>query len=458
KDSKLMAEQKKAFLEGCDRHNVGKKIAERIFEQIEKFARYGFNRAHSVCYGYVAYQTAYLKAHYPREFFAALMTSEIDSAERIYVLLEECRQLGISVLPPDVNESELGFTVAGDAIRFGLLAVKNVGEGSVQAIVEARHKDGEFTSLGDFARRVNPRALNRRTLESLIHAGATDSLPGARQQKAASVSKMLEFGARAQETSSSRDLFADASGGAERQEPELPVGEEYPTAELLGREKETLGFYISGHPLDSYRTLVGQFRITQIDRLVDAPEDSEVRVVGIFSSVSLKNDKRGKQMAFATLEDFTGATELVCFSDCYEKCRSVISVSRLALVIGRISTREGEAPKILAEELAPLEEIIERFDCQVVIKVAQESADQTLGEALKALEDAEGAEGVAGSEGQKPLLIEYRENGVQALIQSDKYRINPSQEILTKLRTILGDDGFYLKPRRSLSSSAGRRR
>ncbi|MCH7879214.1 MAG: DNA polymerase III subunit alpha, partial [candidate division Zixibacteria bacterium] len=382
KDPRLMAEQKQEFLSGCKEKGVDSKTAERIFDQIETFARYGFNKAHSVCYAYVAYQTAYLKAYYPREFFAALMTSEIDSADRIYQLMEECRQLEITVLPPDVNESELGFSVVDNAIRFGLLAVKNVGEGSVQSILDARAGDGKFSTLADFASRVNPRALNRRTLESLIFAGATDSLKGNRRQKALAVEKTLEYGARSQERSASHDLFADESGAAQRTEPTLSDVEEFNPTDLLSREKETLGFYVTGHPLDRYRTLISQFRVTQIDKLPQAPDNSEVRVAGIFSAISVKVDKRGNQMAFATLEDFTGATELVCFSDCYEKSKALISLGRLALVIGRLTTKEGEAPKILANEIVALEEIIERFDCQLVIKVAQDTADHILTEAL----------------------------------------------------------------------------
>ncbi|HSH00686.1 MAG TPA: DNA polymerase III subunit alpha [candidate division Zixibacteria bacterium] len=436
KDSALMAEQKKEFLAGCDKNNIDPKLAATVFEQIETFARYGFNKAHSVCYGFVAYQTAYLKTYYPLEFFAACMTSEIESSDRINTLMEECRLLGITVMPPDVNESKLEFTVVEEAIRFGLLAVKNVGEASVRAIEEARAADGEFASLANFCARVNSKAINRRTLESLIYAGATDSLPGNRQQKVLAVEKMLEYGARAQEVSSSHDLFGE-DAAALRREPPLPEADDFPTGRALSLEKETLGFYVSGHPLESYRNLVGSFVTSSIAELAQARDGAEVRVAGIFTGVKALNDKRGKRMAFATLEDFTGSTELICFSDCYEQGKDVIVENSMALAVGRISTREGEMPKVLANEVVPLNKLMERFDCQLVIKVGPETADEVLEEALRLLE---------GRNDRKPLLISYRINGSEALIRSKKYRIDPDEESLSALRGTLGEDSVYLAP------------
>ncbi len=444
KDANLMAEQKKEFLIGCEEKKINKKIAATVFDQIEKFARYGFNKAHSVCYAYVAYQTAFLKAHYPHEFLAACMTSEIDSSDRINILLEECRQLKIKALPPDVNESQLEFTVVDGNIRFGLLAIKNVGEAAVNAIISARDSEGKFASLADFVSRTPTKSLNRRTLESLIHAGALDNLPGNRQQKVTSVERMLEFGARVQQQSASHDLFVDSSGATQRAEPEFANIEEYPTTTLLSQEKETLGFYVSGHPLDRYRIMIAALISAKISDLGDFADGTEVKVMGIFTTIKTTADKRGKLMAFSTLEDFSGSTELICFSDCYEKHKETIVAGKMALATGRGSTREGQAAKILANEVVPLEKVMERFDCQLVIKVNQEFADPDKVEsALKILEEAGNS---ALTAPQKPLLISYRFNGSEAIIRSKKYRVNPENELMQKLGKALGEDEVYLIP------------
>jgi len=447
KDANLMAQQKKEFLAGCEEKKIDKKIAASVFEQIEKFARYGFNKSHSVCYAYVAYQTAYLKAHYPHEFIASCMSSEIDSSDRIHTFMEECRLLKIKTLPPDINESQLAFTVVDGNIRFGLLAVKNVGEAAVSAIIEARESGDKFISMADFVARTPSKALNRRTLESLIYAGALNSLPGNRQQKVTAVEKMLEFGAKVQQKSDSHDLFADESGEAKRPEPEFANLEEYPTTTLLSQEKETLGFYVSGHPLDKYRTMIAAFTTAKIADLGEIVDGSEVKVMGIFTTIKTTADKRGKLMAFSSLEDFSGSTELICFSDCYEKHKETIAAGKMALAVGRVSTREGQAPKILASEVIPLEKVMERFDCQLVIKVNQEFADpQKVASALKIL-DEEG--GSAPDMSRKPVLFSYRFNGSEALIRSKKYRANPRDELLAKLGSALGEDDVYLIPNTS---------
>lgn len=461
KDSKLMAEQKKAFLAGCAENKIKTKLAQDVFDQIETFARYGFNKAHSVCYSFLAYQTAYLKVHHPLEFFAATLTSEIDSSDRIHILLEECRDMDIQILPPDVNESELGFSVREGAIRFGLLAIKNVGESSARAVVDARQGGGVFNSLADLTGRVSPRSLNRRTLESLIYAGATDSLPGVRSQKIEVVEKTLEYGTKAQERSVSHELFADESGSAVRPEPKLPEMGEFSVTQLLNQEKETLGFYISGHPLDRHRSAIRAFGASSMADLAEARDGAEVRVAGILAGVKTLTDKRGKLMAFATLEDFTGSTELICFADCYEKGKAVLVANQMILAIGRISTREGERPKVLVNEVIALDDLMERFECQVVIKLEPDSTDSTIESVMASLAAIrEGHKSEKSGEGDKagdsenttvrslPLLFSYRYNGSEALIRSKKYRINQTAETLTRLTEALGSENVSVIPGR----------
>ncbi|MGD8923011.1 MAG: DNA polymerase III subunit alpha, partial [Candidatus Zixiibacteriota bacterium] len=437
KDANLMAAQKREFLEGADKNEIDRKISEEVFNQIETFARYGFNRAHSTCYAFVAYQTAWLKCHYPKEFMAALMTSEITDSDRIYIFLDECRRMGIEVLPPDVNTSKLDFSVVEGTIRFGLQAVKNVGVGPADAIAEARSKEGPFHSLDELVSRVPPKMLNRRTLESLIAAGACDSLAGSRAQKFESVEKMLEFGHRVFEQQNSHDLFAAEGGTVERVAPQLPAIDEWQTAVKLAKEKEMLGFYVSGHPLDKFRDELLYFTTSNVMGLKQVVDGREVTIGGIITAVKKMFDKKGNMMAFATVEDFTGGVELVIFSDPFEKGKACIDTDRMVLITGRVNTREGEAPKVIVSEIVPLEQLTERFNCQLVIKIGAECSESTIDKALGSLE---------AYRGNAPVLLATRENGTEVFIRSRKYAINVDFNLLNELKELLGDSAAYLRP------------
>ena len=437
KDADMMAAQKKEFLAGADANNIDRKVSEEIFDQIQTFARYGFNKAHSTCYAFVAYQTAWLKLYYPKEFMAALMTSEINSAERIYLFLEECRKMGIEVLPPDINESKTNFTVVGDKIRFGLKAVKNVGEGPAQAIEKEVALNGRFTDFADFVSRVPLKALNKRTVESLISAGACDSLKGNRAQKADAVEAMLEYGHKIAEKHSSHDLFADSGGAIVRTAPQLKDLPELSNAEKLKMEKEMLGFYISGHPLDKYRETVACFTTCTIGNLSQIKDGTDVTVGGIIVAIKTMLDKKGNQMAFATLEDYSGATELIIFSSCYEKSKEIIDVDKMVLMSGKVSTREGEAAKIIVSEAMAMDKLTERFNCQLVIKIGTDCSDTTIDRALESLTEYQGP---------SPVLLAARENGSEVYIKSEKYSVNINFTLLNRLKELLGENSAYLRP------------
>jgi len=437
KDAALMAEQKKEFIDGCEKNKTGRKIAGDIFEQIETFARYGFNKAHSTCYALIAYQTAWLKTYYPHEFMAALMTSEISNTDRIYAFLEECRRMGIQVLPPDVNESGIDFRVVDKKIRFGLLAVKNVGEGTCAAIVEEREEGGRYATLTDLVSRIPARSLNRRTLESLVASGACDTLAGTRSQMFAGVEAALEFGSKVSSRSSTHDLFAAGGKEIPRVAPELPGIVEWPSTQKLGEEKKALGFYISGHPLDQYRDELNSFTSNTIGNLIEMTDGREVTVGGILTKISTKQDKKNNTMAFATLEDYSGILETIIFSDSYEKYREILEVDRMILVTGRLSTREGESPKVIVNEVVPLEKLGERFNCQLVIKVDKSCSDNTIETALNSLEKFSGP---------VPVILAARENGSEVFIRSKKYRVNVDFELLNNLKELLGESGAFLRP------------
>ncbi|UCD16461.1 MAG: DNA polymerase III subunit alpha [Candidatus Zixiibacteriota bacterium] len=437
KQAELMAEQKKAFLKGCENNRIDSKIAGSVFDQIETFARYGFNKAHSTGYAFVAYQCAYLKTHYPLEFMAANMTSEIDSSDRIYVLMEECRRMNITVLPPDVNESSKAFRVRDGKIRFGLLGVKNVGSGAVEAIIEARGEGDDFHSFADLVSRVNLKQLNRRTLESLIAAGALDSLPGSRAQKTAMVEEMLEFGQKVSAFANTNDLFAPDGGEIERVEPALPDIPEWSVSRRLAGEKDMLGFYVSGHPLDRFRSELGAFGTVDTERLAEVRDGREVRLGGIISSLSLKTDKRGNQMAFATVEDFKGKVDLIIFSDCFEKGKPFLAEDNIIMLSGRVSTRENENPKIVVSDLFPLDALSERFKCQLVIRIDEEISEKK----LTAIQNA-----LTKNQGETPVIVAARKNGEEYLIRSQKFSVEPKGKLLVKLKEILGDSSVYLQP------------
>ncbi len=437
KIAEMMAAQKKEFLEGCQKNKIDDKVANSVFEKIETFARYGFNKAHSTGYAYIAYQCAYLKAHYPLEFMAANMTSEIDSSDRIYALMEESRRMNISVLPPDINDSEKGFSVKNKKIRFGLWAVKNVGEGAVEAIIESRREDGKFRTLADLVSRVNLKNLNRRTLESLIAAGALDSLPGNRAQKTAVVEQMLEFGQKVQASANTTDLFTSIGEQVERKEPELPDVKDWSMSRRLSNEKDMLGFYVSGHPLDQYRAELNVFGTSDTQRLLEVRDGREVWLGGIISAVKTMNDKRGNRMAFTTIEDFKGTAEMIIFSDCFEKGKQFLLEDNLIMVNGRVSTREGENPKIIVNDLFPLDLLSERFDCQLVIIIDEETTERKLVSVENLLED---------SQGKTPIIIAARRNGDEYIIKSRKFSVNPDRNLLSKLKELLGDSSVYLSP------------
>jgi DNA polymerase-3 subunit alpha len=362
KVKEIMEQQRKSFKEGCRKNGIEDDVADTVFEQIETFARYGFNKSHAAGYSYLAYQTAYLKAHYPREFMAASLTSEMGNTDRVIVLMEECRRLGIPVLPPDVNFSRAEFTVENEEVRFGLGAVKNVGLAAIEAMQTAREEGRSFKSIFDFVARVDLRSMNRRMLESLIKAGATDSLPGHRAQHFEAIDSALSFGQARQATGKNgnqESLFGDQAEDVGVVEPELPPVKEWDKATTLRYEKQLLGFFISGHPLESYRTLLSTVATCTSESVAELPDGSGAVIGGIFTKARVNIDKKGKRMAFATLEDFAGSIEMIIFSDLFEKRREVVEAGSMVVVSGRISKREDEKPKIVAGKIDFIDDIAE---------------------------------------------------------------------------------------------------
>jgi DNA polymerase-3 subunit alpha len=349
-----LQQQRAKFIAGCVARGLSGAVAEQIFELFEPFARYGFNRAHAACYGLIAYYTAYLKANYPVEYMAAVLSADAGNAEKVAVAVAEAQRMGITVLPPDVNESFDTFTVVGDAIRFGLSAVKNVGLGAVEAILQARDEGGAFTSLLDLLQRVDPRTVNKRVLESLIKAGALDSL-GRRAQMLALLDASMDAAQRVQrERASGQTGLFDAATAPPPAPQSLEV-EEFSKDELLQMEKDMLGLYISDHPLRQVAAALAARVHLPLQHLGELPDRSTAVIGGIVSGVKRTVTKGGSAMAFLTLEDLTGAVEVIVFPKTYEQSHFLLKRDAVVVVKGKLDVSEQQV-KVLAERIMTLEE------------------------------------------------------------------------------------------------------
>ena len=452
KQTETMAQQKEEFLKGAKASGITEKKAEKIFELISRFARYGFNKAHSVGYAYLAYQTAYLKGHYPVEFMAATMSSEIGDSARIVTLMEESRRMGIEVLPPDVNESIGKFSVVKDKIRFGLEAVKNVGETAINSIIGARDKYGKFSSIFQFVERVDLRVVNKKALESLISSGAFDSVNRNRAQLLASVDKAIQYGQQVQEDKKKgqTSLFEMSVGESKKEsekkaslsvqtnehEPNLPSVPEWHLSEVLAKEREMLGFYVSGHPLAKYETELKAFTTSSTEAIESLKDNQEVVLGGIITNLKLTIDKKGKQMAFATLEDFLGNIEVLIFSDCFEKKKNIIKKDAMVLVKGRASTKESEKPKLIAQDILPLSKAYELSTPYLHLVLQKgEYGDELITELKKVLSSSPGPSGV---------ILHIRTEKEQLKMKIKTMKVKISKEFLEKMRSILGEENVYL--------------
>jgi len=369
KKAEEMAQQKASFVDGAMARNIPRPVADKIFEQMAYFAGYGFNKSHSAAYALISYQTAWLKAHYPIEFMAASLSSEMDKTNRIVILIEECRKMGIPVLAPLVNRSRLEFVVEGEAIRFGLGAVKNVGQGAIEAIVAAREgsasdpsgERGPFAGLHDFCRRVDLKSVNKRVVESLVSAGAFDDLPGHRAQQLAAVPLAMAGGQADQDERRGNQigLFggADPSTPSVAVEPKLPEVAEWDQPTRLREEKLVLGFFLTDHPLAPLREEIAAVATCDSQTLEERKSNQDVDFVGVVTAVVRRPTKSGKLMGWLTLEDFAGSVECICFNDLFEASKEILEVDRILLVRGRADRRDEEgAVKIVAEEISLFDE------------------------------------------------------------------------------------------------------
>jgi len=367
KIGEIMAQERERFISRAIEKGIDGEKAEKVFDQMETFGRYGFNKAHSAAYAMIAYQTAYLKAHFPVEFMAALLTSEMGSSEGVVKYIAECRSRGIEVLPPDINESEVDFTVVENSIRFGLAAVKNVGQGAIEMVLEVRKRDGPFKSLFDFCERVDHRKVNRRVIESLIKAGAWDSTEVKRSQMMSVLDEALGIGQKIQKdrTSGQFSLFgAMAMDSRDTVYPRFPDIAEWDESEILNYEKEAVGFFITGHPLARYEEILKKFSNANTLGLRDLSEGRVIRIGGIVRNYKLYHDRKGEVMAFVTLEDLSGLAEVTLFASLYSSVSELIENDSAIIIEGRV-TRDEQSIKILADTVIPIDKAEEIWTASV---------------------------------------------------------------------------------------------
>jgi len=437
KKAEIMAEQRAGFIERALARDVSKGVACRVFDLMAHFAGYGFNKSHSAGYALVAYQTAYLKAHYPVEFMAATLTSEMSNTDRVMILLAECRRMGIKVLAPDVNSSEEGFTVEGSDIRFGLGAVKGVGHNAVVSIQQGR-ADGPYRDLFDLCERIDPAAVNRKCLEALIHAGALDGCDPARARLAEGLPVAMEWAVRRrrEKEMGQGSLFGAPGAGGLSPRPPLPQAEPWGAEETLRREKGALGFYISGHPMDAWRLALERLGSCSTHALADLADTSEVLVGGIPVQVKTSTDRKGGTMAFVTVEDFTGTLECVVFADAFAHYRAALTGDQPLLLKGKLSTREQEKPKILLEEALPLPDLMARGRLSLHLAVSASAP----AEKLERLRDT-----LAAHPGACPVILHVDHQllgGVQ--IRLSRTRVAATDPLLRRLVDASGASSLRL--------------
>ncbi len=426
KKPEIIANLKAQFIEGAAKNNIDESISKQIFELMEYFAGYGFNKSHSAAYAMVSYHTAYLKANYPVAFMAALLTSMNDNTDKIAAYIEECRRSKIKVFPPDVNESEEFFSVSGNNIRFGMAAIKNVGLAAVQKIIEERKKNGVYKNFAEFCRRQDTKYFNKRMLENLIKGGAFDSLNHRRSQLLASVETGLGLAQQAHRDKSAGQLsLLDFWGGDTEETPmiDLPNIDEFPKSQLLAQEKEALGLYISGHPLEEYRKSIRLHATGTISELNEMEQVNQATVGGMISTVKRITTKNGDPMAFAGLEDLTGTMEVVIFPHTYQKYAQLLVTDKAVLIQGKID-RNSDSVKILAESI---NELKRNVSGELYLKI--ENTDKSFLQQVQRV--------LKNFPGHTPVFLYFPKQNKMAKTNND-FWVDLNQPVVEELKQVLG--------------------
>ena len=442
KDPVLIRQELDKFVARCVERGIPKRQAQEIASQLETFGRYGFNKAHSAAYALLSYRTAWLKAHHPAEFMAALLSSEIGNTDKVVGYIGECRAMGLRVLPPNVNESGYKFTVVDErTIRFGLGAIRGVGRSAIDSILAARAQGGPFTSLFDFCRRVDLRLNHKRVIEGLIGAGAFDDFGHRARLLAGLDAAWAEAHLRQREAEIGQvSLFGEADAGAPRPEPPLPDVPPWSERETLEREKALVGFYISGHPLEGDRELVELFATTANTSTLGARRDQKVELACVVTEIARQISRRdGTEWARWTVEDFHGTATVLAFREAWTRARDRIAPGQAVLVRGTVSARDEENPAVFLDEAIPLEEVYASGAVALRIRLRPEP-DADVGARLaqaRALFDRH--------PGPAPVLVLWENgDGHAPELRSRSLRVSPRSALLRALRDLFGPDRVEL--------------
>jgi DNA polymerase-3 subunit alpha len=450
KDPEVMAKEKVPFLEGAKKQGINVKKAEAIFDLMAKFAEYGFNKSHSAAYALISYQTAFLKAHYPVEYMAALLTSEVQDTDKVVKYIQETRQMGIDILPPDANESMWDFTVveAHDreatepgstigSIRFGLAAVKNVGISAIEAIIEGRQSKGAYTSLADFCKKVDQRRVNRRVIEALIKCGGFDFSKARRAQMMEGLDRIIDQGSKHQEQESigQFSIFGSLDG---HQEPSLPEAPEWKENQLLAYEKESVGFYLSGHPLAAFQADITRYATATTETLDTVADGKEITICGIIAGMKLKITKKSQEkMAILNLEDLSGSVEVVVFPDLYKSAQHLLLTDTPLLIAGQLDKSE-QGNKIKAVRVHLLADVKKRGTTRMDIRVNATGLTQD--------DLAKVKEILLRYHGAIPVYLRLQAPAHrESLISVGRdIRVNPSDQLISELESVLGNGAVSL--------------
>ncbi len=436
KDPEVMAGMRRRFMEGALERGVERATAEEVFDQIERFAGYGFNKSHAVSYAVLAYQTAYLKAHYPAEFMAANLASEIGKIDKITALVEECGRMGLEIVPPSVNQSSVNFDVDdGGRIVYALSAVKNVGEVPASAIVREREENGPYTDLYDLCERVGEGCVNKRSLESLTGAGALDCLEGNRASLLASLERGLEYGQKLRRLREAGQMSLFSAGGGEvPHRPELVRTDDMDLGEKLKMERSLLGFFLTGHPLDRFDAEVSQLATCRVEEL-DGAAGRYASTAGLVKEKRLLPTRNG-DMAFVTLEGREGSADVIAFSDCLSRYGDLLETGRAVFLEGEISERRGDR-KLCVSRVIPLERCREELGAGLDIVIESDALKkETLSSALEAIKASPG--------GGRVRVTVRHPSGRRASAVSRSLRVNPTDGLLDRLRNVLGEESVSL--------------
>ena len=433
-----MDKQREIFVEGAAKNGVDERKANEIFDMMAKFAGYGFNKSHSAAYSIVAYQTAYLKAHYPAEFLAAVMTSELGDSNKLGVEIDEAKRLGIEVLPPSVNHSQSRFTIEEGHIRFGLLGIKGVGSSAIEAIVKAVEEKGPFNDLFDFCHALNLGAVNKKTLECLMLAGALDEVEGHRAQLVSNLDDAYRYAQRVQadEAAGQNSLFGTAEGSVRAVRPTLKPAERWARSEILKREREVMGFYVSGHPLEAFQPEVRAFASASLAKPDELPETNQ-SLCGIITEVRERTQKNGRQMAFFTLEDFHGHAEFAVFGQQYDQLRENIKVDKLVMVKAMPMQRGGQL-RWKINEIIPMERVRDQMVRSIVLRVDTKRLEQaTIKELLELCER---------NRGNCKLYFDVEDQTLpeRVRLRSRSFVVDPSPELVQGIARLFGGENIYV--------------